>query len=157
MPNHSYSILKFHYHDDKGEKIRAIESLLKGEDSPLDFNKIIPMPKEQEDNWYNWSIANWGTKWNAYDVTLATKGDWKLVYRFSTAWSIPEPVIKKLAEMFPDVAIEFIAADDGGWFAYNYYKAENEDFKILRWTTDDGNDPDHSIRSTIYESLNISY
>ena len=46
----------------------------------IDFNKIIPMPdniyrgnlgqKEKElygqNNWYDWSIANWDTKWNSY-------------------------------------------------------------------------------------------
>ena len=48
--------------------------------SGIDFNKIIPMPsglwmgginpdtraKYGKNNWLDWSVANWGTKWNAF-------------------------------------------------------------------------------------------
>lgn len=63
--------------------------------------------------WYDWSCRYWGTKWNACDTALAasTDGD-ELVYTFDTAWSFAQPVVKALSEIFPEVTIEFVYADE---------------------------------------------
>jgi hypothetical protein len=53
------------------------------------------------DNWYSWSIENWGTKWNASEPFVATLCDDRITYTFNTAWSPPIPVIAALAEKFP--------------------------------------------------------
>ena len=37
----------------------------------IDFNVSVPCSSDNED-WFNWRILNWGTKWSAYD-TLTTK------------------------------------------------------------------------------------
>ena len=58
--------------------------------------------------WYEWSIREWGTKWNSYDFGEA--GDNEI--SFNTAWSRPEPVIKKLSEMFPEIKIMHSWADE---------------------------------------------
>lgn len=60
-------------------------------------------------NWYEWSIQNWGTKWNAYGFGDRDTND--TIY-FETAWSAPLPVLEKLAEKFPDVIIDFKWADE---------------------------------------------
>lgn len=59
--------------------------------------------------WYEWCIAHWGTKWNACDVD---DNDLPYSITFQTAWSFPYPVIQKLSEMFPEVKIGFIFADE---------------------------------------------
>lgn len=46
------------------------------------------------DNWYDWSIANWGTKWDVdlnYDTpNLKKQGSlWELTVRFESAWAPP--------------------------------------------------------------------
>lgn len=49
-------------------------------------------------DWYSWANKNWGTKWNAYDVSgpvVTTKG---VKYSFDTAWESPEPVLQNLAD-----------------------------------------------------------
>ena len=86
----------------------------------LDFNKVVPMPPEllaettqystdkaeneriRKSNlakfgfrdWYDWRLANWDTKWNAY---------WGYVtddhLQFSTAWSSPTKVVAQLAKL----------------------------------------------------------
>lgn len=58
--------------------------------------------------WYDWCIANWDTKWNAYD----NESEGTDCIKFSTAWANPEPVIRKLAEMYPGARIEHWWADE---------------------------------------------
>ncbi len=62
--------------------------------------------------WYEWSINNWGTKWNAYgyDVNVDYSGNENLW--FQTAWSAPHPILQKLSEMYPDITFEHEWADE---------------------------------------------
>lgn len=46
------------------------------------------------ESWYDWSIANWGTKWNSYDARPLENG-----MSFDTAWSPPLPVIAALSKL----------------------------------------------------------
>lgn len=79
----------------------------------IDFNKVIPMPehifrgnlgmaereKYGKDNWYDWSIAHWGTKWNSYGYDGAyTPQDFDEHIEFQTAWSRPVQAIAALAK-----------------------------------------------------------
>lgn len=66
--------------------------------------------------WYDWSIDNWGTKWNTYEGTVNRLSPTELSYYFQTAWSPPSPVVGKLAERFPSVLIEHYYHDEGGAF-----------------------------------------
>lgn len=50
--------------------------------------------------WSDWSIANWGTKWNAYSVSDPSTTDRTLRYSFDTAWNTPEPVLQALSNRF---------------------------------------------------------
>lgn len=59
------------------------------------------------DNWYDWSVENWGTKWNAYEVSWG----WGDVY-FQCAWSYPEVIFEALSKLFPDVTIDIEYADE---------------------------------------------
>ena len=56
--------------------------------------------------WYEWACNNWGTKWNACDVT-ETASDNSVTWEFLTAWCAPVPVIEKLEQEFPDLSYEF--------------------------------------------------
>ena len=58
-------------------------------------------------DWYNWSVNNWGTKWYASD---SEKNGNTLT--FQTAWSLPEPILVKLSEMFPEVTMHVEYADE---------------------------------------------
>lgn len=107
-------------------RIAEIKSRLRGtgddEGNPFDFNKVIPMPeyiyrgsigsKEQElygkNNWYDWSIENWGTKWNSCDTE-----EWGCGFTFWTASSPCSPVIEELAKMFPDACFEYSYEESG--------------------------------------------
>ena len=126
-----------------GKQLDDVIEFVHSDERSVDFEKIIPMPnsifrgdlgnKEREtygsDNWYDWSIDNWGTKWNAcYSDVSGNTLD------FETAWSAPHPVIAKLAELFPDVRFvhEFADEDIGnncGVFTYENGKLVDEDYR----------------------------
>lgn len=63
--------------------------------------------------WYDWRRENWGTKWNADDQNDHDPRDGEPpCIGFSTAWNAPHPVVRKLAEMFPDIEITHHWADE---------------------------------------------
>jgi hypothetical protein len=66
------------------------------------FTSLRPMPKELENtispsegpNWYDWSVSNWGTKWDTgADVTVIEPNDSYgtagISLSFDTAWAPP--------------------------------------------------------------------
>lgn len=74
-------------------------------------------------DWYDWSYAKWGTKWNAYQQELVKE---KAV-SFQTAWSTPEPIIKTLSKKFPEVLFHIAYADEdlgSNCGEYTYEKGE---------------------------------
>ena len=106
----------------------------------LDFQKIVPMPKELKGttspsdgpNWYDWWVSNWGTKWNSYDGNVTDDG-----ISFNTAWAPPTPVIVALAKQIDkplrmiydesgmDFCGEVLAYPDGN-FIDNCYSPRSE-------------------------------
>lgn len=60
--------------------------------------------------WYDWNIANWGTKWNAYGQNDKRSND-DTIY-FQTAWSSPVGLIEELHKMFPKVELDLLYADE---------------------------------------------
>jgi hypothetical protein len=80
--------------------------------SPLDFSG---------NNWYDWNVTNWGTKWDVAvtddkeysDTELMEETENSLAYRFNTAWSPPLPAITKLSEQYPtDLLAGHIISDE---------------------------------------------
>ena len=76
----------------------------------LDFELIIPLPEDED--WYRWSIVNWGTKWNAYECTMDISGDW-VEFDFQTAWSPPEPIVRALGKKYPNAIIGLSYREEG--------------------------------------------
>ncbi|NTF23624.1 hypothetical protein G6L37_35205 [Agrobacterium rubi] len=66
-------------------------------------------------SWYDWSIAKWGTKWNAYSLRIESEDPFEI--RFDTAWAPPIPVFEALAERFPNLHIHCSSFDEGWGFA----------------------------------------
>lgn len=69
------------------------------------------MTKYGHASWYEWNIANWGTKWNAMDVSENIEGT-TVEFVFDTAWSAPFPVVQALAKKFPDAVFTLQYADE---------------------------------------------
>ena len=122
MPNHVLNVVTFSHSLDEIREFVKGDLDADGDQRIFDFNKIVPMPDDVYASmderssgiplWYDWSVANWGTKWNAYEVcSIYEQG-----YSFWTAWSAPEQIFVALSERFPDVTItvEFADEDTGG-------------------------------------------
>lgn len=130
MPNHVENRLKII--GDK-EKILKVKDFLKskwndGTERNIDFNKITQMPKwvfhndlrskdeekyGKENCWLDWSLKNWGTKWNAYESNLEDEED---TIRFSTAGNGVPELITKLGRIFEDIEFEYAwASEDFGY------------------------------------------
>lgn len=73
-----------------------------------------------ETNWYDWRVKNWGTKWNACDFVKVSEDE----ISFSTAWSMPEPIMNTLADKYPDHEIQHWWADEdcGNNSGYGIYQ-----------------------------------
>lgn len=56
------------------------------------------------DGWYDWCVANWGTKWNSYDCFINENG-----ISFVTAWSPATPIVTALAKLIKqDLVLTYI-------------------------------------------------
>ena len=72
------------------------------------------------DNWYDWRVNNWGTKWNSYSCEIQEQEDDYVVYTFDTAWGPPTGVIEALREQCPDFHISAFF-DEPGMQEAGYY------------------------------------
>lgn len=83
---------------------------------------------------YEWCCKNWGTGWNAYDIDVERFPEWEngrgqIIIHFSSAGSPPEPVVLKMAKMFPDLKFDLKYFESGDEFNGILYI---EDGKIKR-------------------------
>ena len=99
------------------------------------------------DNWYDWCIFNWGTKWNAYDVTewSINEGHWNgdnssaTIY-YETAWSPATALWLNVSKDYPTLDFYHEFADEGGGFLGSETIRDGriiseEEFE---WDSDDG-------------------
>jgi hypothetical protein len=83
----------------------------------LDFECAVPYPSEwdqsqRDKEWYHFNVSNWGTKWNASDVSADVFGC-SVTYDFSTAWSPPLEWLQRLAVKHPTARIRLCYGEGG--------------------------------------------
>ena len=66
-----------------------------------------------DDRWYDWRLAHWDTKWDAYDVAIKDDDPDQLEVEFNTAWSPPEAVCSALREQYPDLSVSWFYDEPG--------------------------------------------
>jgi hypothetical protein len=59
-------------------------------------------------NWYDWSVSNWGTKWDACNMSWSQLDDHTLEFDFDSAWSPPFGVYEALAEQEFEVEAYYV-------------------------------------------------
>ena len=56
-------------------------------------------------DWYEWSNANWGTKWGDYDLTIELFDDSISGY-FNSAWVSPQEGLVEVSKQFPELEFQ---------------------------------------------------
>ena len=65
-------------------------------------------------NWYDWSIENWGVKWDCGDVEITEEfGDTEITYTFDTPWGPPQEIYDLLVTKFPEIHISWFWDEPG--------------------------------------------
>lgn len=67
-------------------------------------------------DWYDWRLAKWGTKWDAYEIDVSEEES-SINLSFQTAWSTPFEAMKELSRQFPKLTVYVQYADED--FGYN--------------------------------------
>jgi len=147
MPNWCNNVLILN--EDSNDSILKVLKDYIDENGNLVFDRIMPMPEELRgttsptpddmnedtkkqlilkygaDNWWDWCVQNWGTKWEP-DCISADDGH----VSFSTAWSPPIGIVKQLSKLtgrnFRLTYIEEGMDFCGEYFSYKNY-LENQD------------------------------
>lgn len=113
------------------ETITEFVDAVKTEEQPLSFEKIAP--RDAGDDWYEWSLKNWGTKWDASfgsvfcafgspdavipDKRVSIIQPGSAFYAFETAWSPPLPVIETASKIWPGLRFELSYGEPGNDYA----------------------------------------
>lgn len=117
-------------HSDPAEVDRAEAAFKRGEFC----REFVPIPPDQEENWYDFCIANWGTKWDVGgdDGNSDRVDAHELQITFDSAWAPPTGVYEALvAQGFEIVAYYhepgmcFVGKYDNGDDEYYEYGSEN--------------------------------
>lgn len=78
--------------------------------------------------WYQWSIQNWGTKWNNDSDTPAVDPETGNLH-FDTAWSMPEPIFIELSRQYPELTFDVSWADED--IGYNVGNREYQNGEVI--------------------------
>jgi hypothetical protein len=128
VKDYTYSNPVFAFHNIHNHRQDGVsdEEYIKQSDHTL---PIAEQMMFKGNNWYDWNVRNWGTKWdvgvgddNEYpDTELMEEGETSLAYRFNTAWSPPLPAIEALSAQYPDVEFNLSYEEETGWGGENLF------------------------------------
>jgi hypothetical protein len=138
MPNWCSNTLTISGDAKQIKEFKEISEVKGKEKTDLSFNKTVPIPSiiNQEatispskdkpnkllkkllgaDNWYDWSVKNWGTKWDANNAELTMDNDEYLEYIFETAWNPPVEWLEKVSKKFPKLEFRMKYEEEGMGF-----------------------------------------
>lgn len=128
MPNHIANILTI-----TGEKadLKTLTEAIKSKENDyvLSFESFFPTPLLCPDS-NKWHIINWGTKWDAYEVSKIHKNHKNSIrLSFQTAWSTPQRALVELSRLNPNVELFCEYADED--FGYNLGEYTLKDGQII--------------------------
>jgi hypothetical protein len=94
-------------------------------------------------NWCDWSIHNWGVKWDACHSQLIEETDTTLSYNFDTAWDTPETFFRSLFAMYPHLEFRVVTFSMESDYYYEIVKVDGKyqaahEYESFREAIEDG-------------------
>mgnify|MGYP003342429948 FL=1 len=109
--------------DDKS-KIDALAAVLENKEDQQVLNHLRPNPAGE---WqYDWSVANWGTKWDIGIIDWERRDDNEIWISFDSAWSPPTVIYDYLVEQGWDV--DAVYHEPGMGYAGMYTNDGGDDY-----------------------------
>ena len=105
-------------------KIDALEAELSNKEGVGTFQHLCPNPAGEWD--YNWSVDNWGTKWDASIIDWERQDDNTVWISFETAWSPPIALYDFL--VMKGWEVEAYYHEPGMCFCGKYTNDEGDEF-----------------------------
>lgn len=86
-----------------------------GSDKEKEMQALYAKNKEKYgyEHWYDWQVANWGTKWDARVEDFDDDNPEDVMIYFDTAWSPPIEFLRWFSEQHPDVSFEMEYDEEG--------------------------------------------
>ena len=132
MPNWCQNVA-YIKHEDKTEIDKIIAELDKKDEAQL-FNSLVPNPSGEWD--YDWSVSNWGCKWDAsvYEYWYEEEAE-HLYISFDTAWGPPTVFYDKLGELGFEVRAFY--REEGMGFAGLYDNGDDDYYEYAGMSADE--------------------
>ena len=122
----------------KPDDVKAFYERYADEGTKLSLNRITPRPQELDD-WYQWSVDNWGTKWDVEADGEVAESDWmhdvpasQVQYSFESAWGPPLEAVKTLIARHPELVFAIFYNEPGmcfhGWLTGAKGKVETDKY-----------------------------
>lgn len=93
-------------------------------------DEIVPVIGE---DWYNWNIINWGTKWDVdppdndeVNIDGVEGVGFSFTWHFDTAWSPAQEAYGLMAERFPNLYFIFEITEEANFYAGKLFYSEGE-------------------------------
>ena len=150
MPNWCQNVVTFsHINPSKIDAIRrAIDNEQKLDESFL--NVLVPRPIEESENWYNWNVQNWGTKWDV-NVEISEDTGESITLVFDSAWAPPIEFYNAMVER--DYQVLAYYNEEGMAFAGIYDSGEDDYYEYSGLSADEIGD---ELPSELNEMFNIA-
>ena len=115
-PDISVEKLILEYNEKTNLKVMGLTEIIKS-NHPLYSGVAEQALKNQQayiatgyTNWYNWSIDNWGVKWDASALKVKELSDFNtVIYSFNSPWDTPEHFVIELSKLYPDACFEMVS------------------------------------------------
>jgi hypothetical protein len=158
------------------DKVKAIFDKAKAEDALL--QQLYPMPEKLEDttspapkegkvqplvdgfdNWYDWRVSNWGTKWDVDvdNLEFREEGDVGIIQGwFDSAWAPPIHCYEHFLTANEDFSIKSYYYEGGMDFGGLWEDFADAEVTISDFTSDEMEDPNNGLIYELDERFNFS-